>query len=133
MGLCPFHTFSSLRTCLADAPPPPYRHGLSLLRGWLPITIEIIAALVVVAAIGWRTRRWRLVWVPVAIVVGLAPCRVGALVRRLPGTGGRSRPRRAVDLDRPDGIRHRRGHPGLAEDRLVAARRLAWRRCRCAC
>ena len=58
---------------LADAPPPPpYRHGLSLLRGWLPLTIEIVAALVVVAAIGWRTRRWRLVWVPVAIVVGLA-------------------------------------------------------------
>ena len=72
MGLCPFHTFSSLRTFWPTLPPPPYRHGLSLLRGWLPITIEIVAALVVVAAIGWRTRRWRLVWVPVAIVVGLA-------------------------------------------------------------
>jgi S-formylglutathione hydrolase FrmB len=56
---------------LADAPAaPPYRHGLSLLQGWLPITIEIVAAIVVVVAIGWRTRRWRVLWLPVAILVG---------------------------------------------------------------
>jgi S-formylglutathione hydrolase FrmB len=55
---------------LADAPPP-YRHGLSLLRGWLPLTVEIVAAVVVIVAIGWRTRRWRLVWVPAAVLFGL--------------------------------------------------------------
>jgi S-formylglutathione hydrolase FrmB len=58
---------------LADAPAaPPYRHGLSLLQGWLPLTIEIIAAIVVVVGIGWRTRRWRVLWLPVAILVGAA-------------------------------------------------------------
>jgi S-formylglutathione hydrolase FrmB len=37
----------------------------------LPLTIEIIAAIVVVVGIGWRTRRWRLLWLPVAILVGI--------------------------------------------------------------
>ncbi|MDP9165615.1 MAG: alpha/beta hydrolase-fold protein [Actinomycetota bacterium] len=54
----------------ADAPAT-YRHGLSLLQGWLPLTIQIVAALVLVAAIGWRTRRWRLRWLPLSIAVGL--------------------------------------------------------------
>jgi S-formylglutathione hydrolase FrmB len=54
----------------ADAPAP-YRHGLSLLQGWLPLVVQIVAALVLAAAIGWRTRRWRLVWLPVAIALGL--------------------------------------------------------------
>ncbi|HYR13328.1 MAG TPA: alpha/beta hydrolase-fold protein, partial [Mycobacterium sp.] len=34
-------------------------------------TVQAVAAVVLVVAIGWRSRRWRLVWVPVAIVVGL--------------------------------------------------------------
>jgi S-formylglutathione hydrolase FrmB len=55
----------------ADAPPN-YRHGPSLLHGWLPLTIQIVAAAVLVAAIGWRSRRWRLVSLPAAAAVGLA-------------------------------------------------------------
>jgi S-formylglutathione hydrolase FrmB len=54
----------------ADAPPT-YRHGLSLLQGWLPLTVQIVAAVVLVGAIGWRSRRWRLVWLPISVVVGL--------------------------------------------------------------
>jgi S-formylglutathione hydrolase FrmB len=49
-----------------------YRQGLSLLHGWLPIVIQAVAAAALVAAIGWRTRRWRLVWLPVSIAVGVA-------------------------------------------------------------
>ena len=49
----------------------PGRHGLSLLHGWLPPTVQAVAAVVLVVAIGWRSRRWRLVWLPVAILVGL--------------------------------------------------------------
>ena len=49
-----------------------YRQGLSLLHGWLPIVIQAVAAAVLVAAIGWRTRRWRLIWLPVSIAVGVA-------------------------------------------------------------
>ncbi len=57
-------------TVLAEAAQAPYRHGLSLLHGWLPIAIQAVAAAMLVAAIGWRTRRWRLIWLPAAIAVG---------------------------------------------------------------
>jgi S-formylglutathione hydrolase FrmB len=41
------------------------------LHGWLPPTVQAVAAVVLVVAIGWRSRGWRLVWLPVAILVGL--------------------------------------------------------------
>ena len=40
------------------------------MHGWLPLTIQAIAAVIVVAAIGWRTRTWRRVWLPAAVAVG---------------------------------------------------------------
>src|SRR6476659_118144 len=49
-----------------------FGHGISLLGGWLPLTVEIITVVVLIVAIGWRTRRWRLVWVPTAAVGGIA-------------------------------------------------------------
>jgi S-formylglutathione hydrolase FrmB len=42
-----------------------------LLHGWLPPTVQAVAAVALVVAIGWRSRGWRLVWLPVAILVGL--------------------------------------------------------------
>ncbi|MDT5388452.1 MAG: hypothetical protein QOE04_2093 [Mycobacterium sp.] len=59
-------------TLLAADAPANYRHGLSLLQGWLPLTLQAIAVIVLALAIGWRTRRWRFVWLPVSIVIGLA-------------------------------------------------------------
>jgi S-formylglutathione hydrolase FrmB len=56
---------------LSEAAQVPARRGLSLLHGWLPPTVWTVAAVVLVLAIGWRSRRWRLVWLPVAFVVGL--------------------------------------------------------------
>lgn len=56
---------------LAADDPAPYRHGPSLLQGWLPLTLQAIALVVLVLAIGWRSRRWRLIWLPVSVVVGL--------------------------------------------------------------
>ena len=50
----------------------PLRHQLSLMHGWIPATVQIVAAAALVAAIGWRTRRWRLVWLPWAAFVGAA-------------------------------------------------------------
>ena len=47
-------------------------HGTSLLNGWFPITVEIIAIAILIAAVGWRTRRWRLVWLPVSAAIGVA-------------------------------------------------------------
>lgn len=58
---------------LADAAAAdPYHHGLSLLRGWLPIVIQLVAAAILIAAVGWRTRRWRLLWLPLALLLGVA-------------------------------------------------------------
>lgn len=50
-------------------------HGLvnvSLTHGWLPIVIQVAAAAILLIAMGWRTRRWRLRWVPLALAVGVA-------------------------------------------------------------
>jgi S-formylglutathione hydrolase FrmB len=61
-------------TLLADPPPAdPYHHGVSLLHGWVPVTVEVVAAVVLVLAIGWRSRRWRTIWLPLALLVGIAP------------------------------------------------------------
>lgn len=46
-----------------------HRNGISLLHGWLPLTIEIVVVAVLLIAVGWRTRRWRLVWIPTALGV----------------------------------------------------------------
>jgi S-formylglutathione hydrolase FrmB len=60
-------------TLLADAPPAGYHyhHGVSLLRGWLPITIQAVGAAALLLAIGWRSRRWRLIWLPLAVLAGV--------------------------------------------------------------
>ena len=41
------------------------------MHGWVPVTAQILAAILLVLAIGWRTRRWRLVRLPVAVLLGL--------------------------------------------------------------
>jgi S-formylglutathione hydrolase FrmB len=50
----------------------PLRHHISLMHGWLPITAQVVGGLLLIAAIGWRNRRWRLVWLPSATLVGVA-------------------------------------------------------------
>ncbi len=57
-------------TLLAD-PAGGYRQQhLSLMHGWLPLMVQALAAVVLLLAIGWRNRRWRLVWLPVALGIG---------------------------------------------------------------
>lgn len=43
--------------------------GVSLLGGWLPVALQVAAATVLLVAVGWRDRRWRLRVLPV--VAGL--------------------------------------------------------------
>jgi S-formylglutathione hydrolase FrmB len=65
-------TLTIAATLLADAVPvAPNHRGLSLLHGWLPGTIEAITATVLLLAVGWRERRWRLIWLPIAILIGV--------------------------------------------------------------
>jgi S-formylglutathione hydrolase FrmB len=42
----------------------------SLLDGWLPPAVQVVVLVLLVAAIGWRTRRFRLRWFPVCVAVG---------------------------------------------------------------
>ncbi len=44
----------------------------SLMHGWVPAVVQAVAAIVLLAAVGWRSRRWRLLWLPVAAVLGAA-------------------------------------------------------------
>ena len=45
---------------------------LSLLRGWLPPTLQALALVVLVAAIRWRERRWRRWVLPAALIAAAA-------------------------------------------------------------
>ena len=45
---------------------------ISLMHGWVPTTTQIIAVVVLTLSVGWRSRRWRTVWVPAAGIVGTA-------------------------------------------------------------
>lgn len=47
-------------------------HHTSLMHGWVPLVVQAAAAVALVLAVGWRSRRWRLVWLPVAAAVGVA-------------------------------------------------------------
>jgi S-formylglutathione hydrolase FrmB len=45
---------------------------VSLMHGWVPTVVQVITVLTLVAAVGWRTRRWRLVALPVSATLGAA-------------------------------------------------------------
>ena len=45
-------------------------HHTSLMHGWIPGTVQAVSVTVLLLAIGWRSRRWRLLWLPAAAAVG---------------------------------------------------------------
>jgi len=45
-------------------------YHISLMHGWIPGTVQALSVTVLLLAIGWRSRRWRLLWLPVAAAVG---------------------------------------------------------------
>jgi S-formylglutathione hydrolase FrmB len=48
----------------------PFRTHISLMHGWLPATVQVIAALALIAAISRRSGRWQVRWLPWALIVG---------------------------------------------------------------
>ena len=44
---------------------------ISLMQGWVPVAIQIVTVALLVFAIGWRTPRWRRIWLPVSALVGV--------------------------------------------------------------
>lgn len=51
---------------------------MSLISGWLPTLVQLVAIAVLITAVGWRSRQWRIRWLPAALMTGLA---VAAAVR----------------------------------------------------
>lgn len=47
-------------------------HHTSLMHGWVPISIQVLSAAVLVLAVGRRLRRWQILWLPVSAAVGVA-------------------------------------------------------------
>lgn len=64
-------TTRAAEVILAD-PIWPFRGHISLMHGWVPAVIQVLAAVTLILAIGWRTRRWRLMWLPLAAVAAIA-------------------------------------------------------------
>ncbi len=44
----------------------------SLMHGWVPGVVQALAVTLLLVAVGWRTRLWRLLYLPVAAVLGAA-------------------------------------------------------------
>jgi S-formylglutathione hydrolase FrmB len=42
----------------------------SLMHGWIPGAVQAVAVTVLLLAVGWRSRRWRLLWLPAAAAIG---------------------------------------------------------------
>lgn len=42
----------------------------SLMHGTIPAVVQFLTAVALLYAIGWRGRRWRLVWIPLAVTAG---------------------------------------------------------------
>ncbi|WP_373686205.1 alpha/beta hydrolase [Nocardia gamkensis] len=49
-----------------------FHHGISLLHGWLPPTVELLAGVVLLIAVARRTRRWWVLRLPACVAVGVA-------------------------------------------------------------
>lgn len=45
---------------------------MSLTSGWVPLIVQVLAVAVLLVATGWRSRRWRLLFVPMALLFGIA-------------------------------------------------------------
>lgn len=40
------------------------------MHGWLPVAVQTLTLVAVITAVGWRSRRWRMVWVPWSALIG---------------------------------------------------------------
>jgi hypothetical protein len=50
--------------------PDSLRHHLSLMHGWLPVTVQVITALALILVVSRRSGRWQARWLPWAMIVG---------------------------------------------------------------
>jgi S-formylglutathione hydrolase FrmB len=48
-----------------------YIAHLSLIHGWLPAAVQAVSVCLLALAVGWRSYRWRTVWVPCCLIAGV--------------------------------------------------------------
>ena len=92
---------------------------ISVIHGWVPMSVKVVTALALVLAVGWRSRRWRRLWLPAAAVVG-GVAAAGAH-DYIADNGDRTGTGRTIRLDRVGWPRSGCPDPGLARYALVAA------------
>jgi hypothetical protein len=50
---------------------------MSLISGWLPIALQVVALIALLTAIGWRSHRRCALWLPISLLVGVVLAAVG--------------------------------------------------------
>ena len=70
-----------------------FQQHISLMHGWVPATVQALAGATLLVALGRRTRRWTLRWLPVAGVVGIAAATAVHWVVTSDGLSGEPAPR----------------------------------------
>ena len=48
-----------------------YISHMSLIHGWLPAAVQLVTAMLLVSATGWRSARWRTLWLPAMVAGGV--------------------------------------------------------------
>ena len=95
----------------------------SLMHGWVPITVQVVTGIVLTLAVGWRSPRWRMVWLPLAALVGGSCGLRRALVPRRPRSVRRTGAVGVVAVDRDDRTGRGGADPRLAQRAPLAAGR----------
>ncbi len=89
------------------------------MHGWIPTAAQTVAATVLLLAIGRRSRRWRLQWLPVAVLAGAATAAAARWYVNSQGLAGDPAPRSLLIWI---------GLTGLAVGVLIVGwRRVRWR------
>ena len=90
------------------------------MHGWLPTIAQATAVTVLLLAVGWRSRPWRTVWLPLAVLVGVATAATSRWYINSQGLAGDPPPRSLLIWI---------GLTGLAVGVLILGwRRVRWRR-----
>ena len=105
----------------------------SLMHGWVPAVVQAVSAALLLMAVGRRSLRWRLVWLPVAATVGAALAAMSHWYIENRGLADDPAPQLLWWWVGRHGCRRRRVDLWVAHCALVAARRSACCPSRCVC
>ncbi len=70
-----------------------FQQHISLMHGWVPVTVQALAGTTLLIALGRRSRRWRLLWLPLTGLIGVAAATAVHWVITSDGLSGEPAPR----------------------------------------